>query len=177
MAAPATLARPWAKAVLAAAVADGSAPRWSRMLAFCAAVVAVPDMAVVLRTPGLDRQAALEVMLRLGAELVDRPGRNLLRALAAAGRLALLPAIAQGFEALRAQAEGRGTAAVTSARPLSPERQAALRQALEARFGLALALNCRVDPDLLGGAVLRVGDLVMDGSAAGRLRQLELRLT
>ena len=172
MSSPATIARPYAQAVFDLAREEGSALRWSEMLEWLSELVAVPDMAGLIASPTADRAALLGLIGELGGERLDQQGRNLARLLADNRRLPLLPRIAERYEALRADDERRAAAQVITARALSPEQRDALAAALEASLGRNVRLDCQVDERLLGGALIRVGDRVIDGTAAGRLRQL-----
>ena len=101
---------------------------------------------------------------------------NLLRILAENSRLSQLPMIAALYAELRDEAEGTIEAEVISALPLSEEQKTAIASALKTRLGRDVQLNCSVNEDLVGGAVIRAGDLVIDGSALEHLRQLSSAL-
>jgi len=98
--------------------------------------------------------------------------RNFLQLLADNRRLKLLPEIAAQFEVLRAQAERIADVEVISARELSGEQTTSLQAALERRLRLAVRLHTQVDPALVGGAIVRYGDFVVDGSLRGRIERL-----
>ncbi len=176
MASPDSLARPYARALFDLARDEDTVNRWCDTLDGLAALVAVPAMAAAVRDPTLPRSAALDILMETVGEVLDRDGRNLLRLLAARRRLALLPAIAAAFEALRAEDEQRGIVQVASARPLTADQEERLRLTLETSLARRITLDCAVDGSLLGGAIIRVGDRVIDGSALGRLRELAERL-
>ena len=80
--------------------------------------------------------------------------------------------IAVIFEQLRAEAEQVMTAEVSSARALTPEQEANIAKALKKRTGRDVTLSVEVDESLLGGAIIRAGDLIIDGSALGKLNRL-----
>jgi F-type H+-transporting ATPase subunit delta len=84
----------------------------------------------------------------------------------------LLTEITVLFEELRAEAEKSMTAEVVSAKALTPEQEAKISQALKARLGRDITLVTSVDESLLGGAIIHAGDLVIDGSALGKLNRL-----
>ena len=92
--------------------------------------------------------------------------------LAENNRLQLLDEIAVNFEELREEAEQVMTADVTSARALTAEQEKNISVALKKRLGRDVTLNVDVDESLLGGAIIRAGDLVIDGSALGKLNRL-----
>jgi F-type H+-transporting ATPase subunit delta len=111
-----------------------------------------------------------------GGEL-DDSGRNFIRLLAENKRLQFLPEIAQIFEVLKADFERVVDVAITSAAPMGAGEQAKLAAALEKRFNRKVRVQTAVDPALIGGAVLRAGDLTIDGSVRARLARLAHDLT
>jgi len=121
----------------------------------------------------LDQSQALIDALgsQIGAE-----GANLLRLLIDNGRLKLAPAIAAEYEALRAEAEATIDVEITTASPAAPEQLAALVDAIARRLARKLNVTTKVDESLIGGAVIRAGDLVIDGSSVGELERLRLQL-
>jgi F-type H+-transporting ATPase subunit delta len=108
---------------------------------------------------------------------VDQGGRNFLAAVAHSHRLALLPQIAEQFEARRAEAESVIDVDVATAMPLTDGQRATLEAALANRFGKRVRLAEQVDVSLVGGAIVRAGDLVIDGSLQGRLARLEQQVS
>jgi F-type H+-transporting ATPase subunit delta len=178
-----TIARPYARAAFESASAGRALGAWSVALSRAAAVVSDARVKHLIGNPhvpvteltqmiyelsiGTDTTAATAAELgRSHQEL-----RNLLQLLAQNRRLPLLPAIALQFEALRAEAENIATVEVRSARELTDAQAQRLRSALERRLGRTVKLSARVEPGLLGGAVVQYGDFVFDGSLR---RSLEL---
>ncbi|MBT8131433.1 MAG: ATP synthase F1 subunit delta, partial [Gammaproteobacteria bacterium] len=84
--------------------------------------------------------------------------------------------IADGFEELRAEAERTIDVNVTSAAPLSEQHKSQMVVSLQRRLGRDVRLHCDVDESLIGGAVIRAGDLVIDSSLQGKLQQLSTNL-
>ena len=172
-----TIARPYARAAFEAAQAKHQLAAWSRALMAAAAGVGEPAVQTLLGSPKLPKQQLAQIFIELvGQELGDR-GANFIRLLAENRRLGLLPEIAQGFEQLRADAERTIEAIVVSASPLGDKERAALAQALKQRLDREVTLKCEIDPRLIGGAVIRAGDLVIDGSVRSKLERLSLALT
>jgi F-type H+-transporting ATPase subunit delta len=112
------------------------------------------------------------VFLDVCGEHIDDQARNLVRVLAENRRLDVLPAIAALYERLRAEAEGAVEAELISAVPVKDAHRDKIAQALGRRLGREVKLTCTEDKSLLGGAVLRAGDLVIDGSVKGKLARL-----
>ena len=82
-------------------------------------------------------------------------------------RLHLLPEIATQYAALRADAENTMDVTIVSAVPLSAEQEAKLTEALNKRIGRAVRIQCRIEPEILGGAIVQAGDFMIDGSLKG----------
>jgi F-type H+-transporting ATPase subunit delta len=180
MAEKATLARPYARASFAYARAAKALPAWSEFLANAATVVGDAKIAGALGNPAIDAGRRIELIAALLARAnrpVDAAGRNFLALLAENGRLALLPEIAAQYETLRAEAENIVDVDVATALPLTPEQQRSLCAALKRRLGREVRLAETVDPALIGGAVVKAGDLVLDGSLKGRLERLITQMT
>jgi len=170
------LARPYARAAFSLAHEGGDMAGWSERLDLLARVAEDTRVSSALAAPRLTREQRAELMLSICEQQLDEPTRNLVRLLAENGRLGLLPDVAAQFEALRAEAEGRVDAYVRSATALSDEQQQRIADGLKKRLEREVRLHCEVDDSLVGGAVIRAGDLVIDGSLRGRLQRLASRL-
>lgn len=168
----ASLARPYARAVFELARQQGQLQQWSENLSLMAAVVNNATMQSMLDNPRLTRSDAGDLVIRACGGDIGEHAANLLRMLAENGRLDQLPMIATLYDTLRDEAEGTVDAHVISASPLSDAQKTAIADALQKRLGRDVQLNCSVNENLVGGAVIRAGDLVIDGSAVERLRQL-----
>ena len=165
-----TLARPYARAAFDIAKEQGRLPAWTQLLGFSAAAVADPAMAPVLGNPRVTAEQFVELLLPLGD--VDPVYRQFLAVLADNHRLVLLPEIAALYEQLRADAERIVKATVTSAQPLDAVEVEALRISLRKRLGRDVELATAVDAELIGGAVIDAGDIVIDGSIRTKLARL-----
>ncbi len=170
------IARPYAAAAFELASARGQRAQWSDMLALLAHVAADERVARALRDPRLSRAERADLVLAIAGEHLDDGGRNLVRLMAANGRLPALPQVAQRYAALRADAEGRVDAWVTAATELDEQQRERISESLKKRLDREISLHCDVDASLIGGAVIRAGDLVIDGSLKGRLDRLASRL-
>lgn len=171
-----SLARPYAQAAFLLAQERGALQKWSRMLATAAAVARDETMRRLVTDPRVSRADAAQQFLRVCGDALDPEAANFIRLLADNRRLDLLPEIAALFEERRSEAEGQLEASVTTAFPLKEEQTRAIEQAMKRRFGRDIRLRVAVDRSLLGGIVIRAGDLVIDGSARGRLGQLASKL-
>jgi F-type H+-transporting ATPase subunit delta len=167
-----TIARPYAKAVFALARAGKRMPQWSQALGVAASVVADARVAALLGNPGVSAEQLVTLITGVGGAAFDDNAKNFIRTLAANKRLAFLPEIAARYEQLRADAERTVDVTVTSAVELSAAQQQHYTQAMRKRLDREVRLHCAIDPTLLGGAVVRADDLVIDGSVRAGLAQL-----
>ncbi len=172
-----TVARPYARAAFELARSQDRFKPWSEMLAHMAAVARDPTLHALLDSPRLTADQAAELFISVCGKHIDKQGANLVRLLAQNRRLTALPEIATLFEQYRASAEGKIEVEVISAKELDPEHRDVIVRALRQRLGRDIDLSTRTDPALLGGAVIRAGDLVIDGSVRGRLNRLAVTLS
>jgi F-type H+-transporting ATPase subunit delta len=177
MAETTTIARPYAQAVFALAREKGELGEWSEMLRLGAMVASDADMLTLIDSPHLDKSQLAQLFIEICAGQLNEEGKNLIRVLAENNRLPLLPDIAALYETERAAVEGTIVAEVISATALSEARQTGIAAALTKRLGREVTLECRIDESLLGGAVIRAGDVVIDGSVTGKLNKLANALT
>ncbi len=167
-----TLARPYAKAVFAEASEKGALDAWSADLALLAACVADADLAKVLVHPSLTAQQQAQALTDVCGDKLNEAAKNLVAVLAENKRLMLVPEIAALYEELKAQLQNTVDVVVTSASELSNEQADKLAQALKAKLQCDVRLTSEVDESLIGGAIIRAGDLVIDGSVTGKLSKL-----
>lgn len=172
MAELATLARPYANAIFDVAKRDGELDRWSRMLALLAAAVDEPVVRRLLGSPEVEESDKARRLVELCQDELSDRGRRVVQVLAANKRLELLPEIHELFEALRADEQATLDVIVTSAFELTDEQERRLGDALQRRFAKEINMTSQVDSSLIGGAIIRAGDTVIDGSVRGRLSKL-----
>ncbi|MGB5472538.1 MAG: F0F1 ATP synthase subunit delta [Gammaproteobacteria bacterium] len=172
-----TVARPYAQAAFLFASEHQVLRDWSDRLALLAAIAADPAMRVLIDNPRLTEKQLADLIVDIGGDRLDEKCANFVRALADNRRLALLPDIAALFEIERRKAEGRVQAELTTAYPASEAQQALIIESLRKRLGREVELTCKTDAALLGGAVIRAGDLVIDGSVRGKLQRLGTALS
>jgi len=177
MADKSTIARPYAKAAFEEARDRKRLGPWSQALHTAAAVVSDSRVEELLGNPRVTPEELAALVIEIAGPQLDEEGRNFVRTLADNRRLSLLPEISTLFDELKGEAEGVVDVTVTSAAPLDESQRGKLAAALERRLGRTVRLQCATDPDLLGGAVLRAGDMVIDGSLRGRLERIAYELT
>lgn len=166
------IARPYARAVFQLARDRGELEAWSETVELLGAIAADDDVHALLASPGLSPDQAERLILDIAGEHLGDEGRNLVRQLAANRRLIALPAIAEQYRDLRAAEEGTLDARLIAAGPVDDKLRERLENALGKRLQRDVRLSSEVDETLLGGAVIRAGDLVIDGSVRGRLNRL-----
>ena len=172
-----SIARPSAQAVFELARSYGDYTGWSQSLSAMAQVSRDSEMKGLIQNPRVARQEIAQVIADVCGSGVGEEGRNLLRLLAQNRRLHVLPAIADQYENLRAEAEQTVQAELESALPVSDSEQQRIADALTARLGRKVELVCRINETLVGGAVIRAGDLVIDGSVRARLEKLAVAIS
>jgi len=172
-----TVARPYAKAAFAQAQADGALGSWSGALSRAAAAVGDERVRTLFGSPKVTAPQLAELIAGIAGSGLDAKGRNFIDLLAENKRLPFLPEIAVLFDQLKADAERVVDVSITSAAPMGDGEAAKLVAALEKRFDRKVRLESAVDPDLIGGAVVRAGDLTIDGSVKARLARLAHDLT
>jgi len=177
----ATTARPYARAAFASAVAAAQLSAWSAFLARAAAAVEDPQLTPLIGNPRVPLTELVDLLQQVAQTPGSEPSgsatqaagqHNFLQLLADNRRLQLLPEIAAQFEVLRAQSERVADVDVISALELTAEQAHKLQTVLERRLGLAVRLHPQVDRTLVGGAIVRYGDFVVDGSLRGRIERL-----
>jgi F-type H+-transporting ATPase subunit delta len=180
MAETTTIARPYARAAFEEGYASGELPRWSDLLQTATVVAADPSMRVLLVTPQLAYRQKADLLLDICSQVctdgIPAAGRNFLILLAQNHRLGALPHIVVLFEKLRAAAEKTIQAELVSAFPVTDAQRDQIAAGLQARLKRTIVLDCKVDESLIGGAIIRAGDLVIDGSVRGQLQKLATAL-
>ncbi|TCD22261.1 F0F1 ATP synthase subunit delta [Pseudomonas sp. IC_126] len=167
-----TLARPYAKAAFEFASAAGRIDAWSGMLSLAAVAVEVPDVAELLKNPRLTSENKVKTLVQLLGSDIDEAFRNFVSTLGDNDRLDVLLTIRELFEELKAEAEKTLDVEVQTAFELTPAQLQTLAAALSKRLDRTVNPQQVVNPALIGGVVIRAGDVVVDGSVRGKLSQL-----
>lgn len=175
MAELATIARPYAEALFQVSRADlAAAQAWLDGLAGAAASDELLQFAA---DPRVDARQVYEVITSAIKNPLPEQGGNFLRAVLDNGRLAALPEVARQFRELANDASGNSDAIIQSAFPIDAAELQSLVATLEKRFGRKLQAQVQVDPALIGGVRVTVGDEVLDTSVKARLEQMKTALT
>jgi len=172
-----TTARPYAKAIFSLARQGNTLDKTSAGLMRAAATVADPRVHALLGSPHVTPAQLAELVTGVAGAGLDENSRNFVSLLAQNRRLGFLPEIAALFEQMKAELENVVDVEVVAASKLSPDQESRYAAALQKKLGRKVRLHTRVDGSLIGGAVLKAGDLVIDGSIKGRLERLAVELT
>lgn len=176
MAEPSTVARPYAEAAFRLADEAGALAKWSEMLAALALVAQDERMRSAAGDPNRSDVQVAELFIAVLSGRLTGEVENLVRVLVENRRVELLPEIRAQFEALKNQREGVVEAEVQTAFELDPAQVAELARRLEQKTGRKVRTTVRVDPELIGGIRIVLGDKVIDGSARAQLGALEAAL-
>lgn len=167
-----TIARPYAKAAFEFALTNHALASWSGMLQLAAVIAADADVRSLLGNPRLGSGQLAELFHDVGGAAFDEHGKNFLSLLADNGRLDVVTEIAALFEVLKAEHEKSVDVRVTAAAELSADLKAKLAAKLEAKLQRKVNLSYDINSELLGGVIIRAGDMVIDGSVRGKLGEL-----
>ncbi|HZF24468.1 MAG TPA: F0F1 ATP synthase subunit delta [Burkholderiales bacterium] len=177
MAELATIARPYAEAVFRLAKEGNALGTWSEKLAFIAAVYHDPQMQAAIGNPRVTANDVERLLLAISGDRIDDAARNFIQLLVRNRRLAMLPQIREQFEKLKLEDEGKLDARISSAYPLDDAQRNQVVNLLSSRFKRKINATVTVDPELIGGIKVEVGDKVWDASVRGRLQTMAVTLS
>ena len=171
-----TVARPYAEAAFKVAVEGKALARWSDMLKLATAIARDPQMQSALASPKVTLAQKKTLFFAVAGEQFDEGAKALVSLLLANNRAVLLPSVGELFEKLKNDEERVLVAHITSALPLSDAQRAEIVGSLERQYGKKVEADVDVDPELLGGARVQVGDQVIHASVRDALAQLATAL-
>jgi F-type H+-transporting ATPase subunit delta len=167
-----TIARPYAEAVFAIAKEDGALDQWSEMLDFVASLMQDSTMQRLVNEPEQVKSQIAELIISLGADKLTSEEQNLVRLLAENGRLEIASEIARRYEVLKNRERGVLDVDVATAFPLDEAQRQSIAAVLKNKLGRDIRITSSEEPALIGGVVIRAGDLVIDNSVQGQLTKL-----
>ena len=170
-----TIARPYAKAAFDFAVEKNDVDQWLEMITFIGQIASNDAVVKLLKATTASNEAA-DLMIKLGGEQLNEYGQNLIKVLAQNERLLVLPEVSELFAKYFDEYNKQVDADITSATELNDAQQAALAASLEKRLARKVKLNVSIDKSLVAGVIIRVGDLLIDGSVRGKLNRLGSQL-
>jgi F-type H+-transporting ATPase subunit delta len=171
-----TVARPYAEAVYKLAIANDSLAQWSKMLQLAAAIAEDAQMKPLIGNPVISAKQLGELFLEIGRNKFNTEARNLVMLLTENKRVTVLSQISQLFEQLKAQHEGVLEARIVSAFALESKQLKKLIDVLEQKFKRKIEAQVSVDPELIGGIKVEVGDEILDASVRGKLEAMAVAL-
>ena len=167
-----TLARPYARAAFEVAVESESLSAWSKDLDLVSAVVGETVVKAALSSPSLTGEKQAQMVIDLCGDEISDGAKNFIAILADNKRIGLMREIVKLFETLKANQEKKVDVNITSAFELSEGIEAKLTASLKEKLQRDVILHSEIDSTLIGGAIIRAGDLVIDGSVRGKLSRL-----
>ena len=173
---PTTLARPYARAAFQFAVDNGAVDSWHQALFTVAAVVAEPSVAKVLDDPATTASERANTVASVLGDDTPAGVAQFVSVMAENHRLALAGEVAALFAELRSALDAAANVTVTSAFDVADETIEQLAASLTTKLGKTVEMTVETDSSLLGGAIIRAGDMVIDGSVRGRLHKLATAL-
>jgi F-type H+-transporting ATPase subunit delta len=172
-----SLAEVYAEALLSLAEEDDHAERLDASLVSLNDLLAsIPSARELLQSPRIRPEQRRDIAARAFADRLEDPLEAFLVILAGHGRFELLPAIRAAYRKMLNRRQGRQEVTLVTARPLDPEQRDQIAGQLAEALSRRLAVTTRIEPDLLGGMVVQIGDRVFDASVAGRVEQISRRL-
>lgn len=168
-----TIARPYAKAVFEIAKAENSFAQWQQVLTLASEIVAHPGVRGLIKHPSFSDEAILQLFFDLGQDVFGEKAKSFLTALSMFSRYEMLPEILEIFEELRAAQESQVKVDFVCARELPESVITRFKEQLKTKLKTHVVLSTQVDPSLIGGGLIRMGDKVLDGSIRGRLHRLK----
>lgn len=171
-----TAARRYAEAAFEVALRDGTVETWRAELDAAGEIAADDQVGRMLANPAAALETRTAMAGSIFGKVVSKPVLNMIGLMLRRGRIEQLPRVAAEFRRLDNERQGITLATATSAAPLNPDEVRALTARMEQLTGGRVELDLKVDPDLLGGLVVRIGDRLIDGSVRGRLERLRNQL-
>tara|TARA_B110000438_G_scaffold122844_1_gene119882 strand:- start:13 stop:564 length:552 start_codon:yes stop_codon:yes gene_type:complete len=177
-----TIARPYASAVFDIANNKEMLSEWSVFLKKASELLDQKDIRVLIKTPGMNKKTIAEIFFELSVEegeTVENKAlfSNFLNVLSENKRLNIIAMVSSQFEQKKQKAEQVSEVILSSAAPLPEEDIEEIKQALSKKLGKKIELNNSVDETLIGGAVIKIGDHMIDGSVRSQLKKMTRFLT
>ncbi|SFW29747.1 F0F1 ATP synthase subunit delta [Nitrosovibrio sp. Nv17] len=171
-----TIARPYAEAVFRLAREGNALQEWSDTLRLAASIAADEQLRALTGDPNVPARRLAELLLDIGGDRFDAAAKNFILLLAENGRIQLLPEVSDLFEQLKTAHEGVLDARIATAFALSDVQRDDLVASLESRFKRKIDATVSIDPELIGGVKVEIGDEVLDASVRGRLEAMAVAL-
>jgi F-type H+-transporting ATPase subunit delta len=171
-----TIARPYAQAVFELSQDSANTAEWSGVLELLNRIVSDAQMRLLLNNPKVSHEQLQDLVIGIAGDSFSQQAKNFVKVLVSASRLQYATQIAELFEAMLADAEGTIDVKVSSAYELDQAQQDNIAKGISGRLGKKVKITVTIDESLIGGAVIRAGDSVVDASVRGRLSELSNQL-
>lgn len=171
-----TVARPYADAVYKMAAANNSLSQWSKMLQLAAEIAEDEQVKLLIGNPRVSAKQLGDIFLEIGRSKFNAEARNLVMLLIENKRVVVLSQISQLFEQLKARHEGVLEARIVSAFAIENRQLKKLVEDLEQKFKRKIEAQVSIDPELIGGIKVEVGDEILDASVRGKLEAMAVAL-
>jgi F-type H+-transporting ATPase subunit delta len=171
-----TVARPYAEAVYKLGIINDSLVQWSKTLQLAAAIAEDIHVKLLVGNPAVSTRQLSDIFLEIGRNKFNSEARNLVIMLADNKRISVLPQISELFEQLKAQHEGILEAKIVSAFAMESKQLKKLVDDLEQKFKRKIEAKVDVDPELIGGVKVEIGDEILDASIRGKLEAMAVAL-
>ncbi len=171
-----TVARPYAEAIFKLGVSADSLAQWSKILHLCASIAENDQIKLLIGNPTVSADKLGTIFLEIGRGKFSEEAKNLIKILTENKRILILPQISQLYEQLKAQHEGILEAKIISAFALEGKQLKKLVENLEQKFKHKIEPQVSIDPELIGGIKVEVGDEIFDASVRGKLEAMAIAL-
>ena len=172
MANQSNIARPYAQALFELAQEQNDLSAWSDQLELLSAIASDDTTRELINNPHIDSSQITQLFDSVAGDRINDSGKNLVRLLVKNSRIEVLPEIAQAYAERRAEAESVVEAEMITASEIGADQQQQFVDVLQKKLGRTVQLEFGVDEELIGGAIIRAGDWVIDGSVKAQLEQL-----
>jgi len=172
-----TLSRPYAKAIYNIATQTNSVSAWSEKLASLAAIAKNETMASIIGDPSIDEEKIVSIFQEVAKDIMDEQTLNLVKLAVSNKRASILDNVCHSYEKIVAEQTGNIEAEVISAFSVTAPQKKTIVDALKKRLNKDVTVTTSVDKTLVGGIVIKVGDLVIDGSVTNQLEKITKTLT
>ncbi len=172
-----TIARPYAKAIFNQAQAENTITSWDDALSMLTTVIEDKQISSLLSNPQVAKEDSTALVLSVVTDEFSKTQQNMVKLLAANNRLAYVSQIKKRFEVLKARADKLLEVEVISAYKLDAKAEQDLAKVLEKRLNSKVNIKTALDKDLIGGVVIKAGDMVIDSSVRGQINQLAVKIS
>jgi F-type H+-transporting ATPase subunit delta len=167
-----TLARPYAQAIFNLASANKTLKKWSDSLQLLTEVISNQSLIEIINNPNINNQQCITLLVDICGDHLDQQALNFIKLTTENNRLEVIPEIAQQFAIMCAEQEGSIEAQVISTYAINATQKKSIIAALKIKLDREVTITTTIDRSLLGGVIIRAGDMVIDGSVKTQLEKI-----